>query len=286
MQRPFLMFAVNDHMSDIAVRLSPAFARGVWVDMLCLMQTGEPYGCLRRDQLPTPPTSDPPGMTPQVTPQHDPPGEGSALTPQVTPQVTPRRGKGRLTPQDTPGAGCPPLPKNGSLETLLPYLTNTPPEVVKQALAILERNGVFSRIADGKLAGIIYSRRMRREDEARKKKLEAYQRAQKTLAAKSRNSARREGSALTPQVRGQDTPPTMPPHDAPPGDPPAAPPLRTRTRITGTNTQTPPTPPSQGGTTGKPQPQTPGKKPPHGRGQFDDEAIRRHAELMKGGKRK
>jgi hypothetical protein len=265
MKRPFLMFAVNDHLGDTAVRMSPAFARGVWIDMLCLMQGGEPYGYLRRERVvPAPLRSAPSGLPGRS----DPSG--------VTPQPPRRSDPSGVTPQTSP----PPLPESGSLETLLPFLTLTPPEVVEAALAILETNGVFSRATEKNLAGVIYSRRMRREDEERARKQEAYQKAAKAHSAKSGARNRSEGSGLLGRSEGSG----MPPHPTPVSDPPGMTPLRTRSRSRDKNTQTPPTPPSQGG---PPKPVGPaGKKTARGRGMFDDDAIRRHAELMKGDKRK
>ena len=264
MKRPFLMFAINDHMNDIGVRLSPAFARGVWLDLICLMAAGEPYGYLRWDTY-----------SPETPPHQHPP---QATPPTSTPPSTPPR---RPPPSDedtwTPSTGAPALPSNGSLETLLPYLTNTPAEVVEKALKILERNRVFERVKEGKLAGVIYSRRMKRDEENRQLKSKIAKEAQKKAQAKrgGAGAGARDPQEATPT----STPPTStPPTAPPPGDPP----LRTRTRTT-VSTTTPPTPPSQGGTPGIREPI---KKPARGRGQFDDAAIRRHAELMKGDKRK
>lgn len=267
MKRPFLMFAVNDHLGDTAVRMSPAFARGVWIDMLCLMQGGEPYGYLRRERIvPAPLRSAPSGLLGRS----DPSG--------VTPQVPRRSDPSGVTPQ----AGTPPLPESGSLETLLPFLTLTPPEVVEAALQILETNGVFSRGTEGNVKGVIYSRRMRREDEERARKQEAYQKAAKAHSAKSGARNRSEGSGLPPRSDPSD----VPPHPTPQADPPGMTPLITRTRSRGTNPQTPPTPPSQGGPPKPALPDTTAKKTTRSRGMFDDDAIRRHAALMKGDKKK
>lgn len=261
------MFAVNDHLGDTAVRMSPAFARGVWIDMLCLMQGGEPYGYLRRERIvPAPLTSDPSGLLGRSDPSA------------VTPQPTRRSDPSGLTPQ----GGAPPLPANGSLETLLPFLTLTPPEVVRAALEILETNGVFSRGTDGVLKGIIYSRRMRREDEERARKQEAYQKAAKAHSAKAGGRNRSEGSGLPPRSEGSD----VPPHPTPQSDPPGLPPLRTRSRSRDKNKLTPLTPPSKGGPTktGSDKPAAQGTR--RGRGVFDDEAIRRHAELTRRDRKK
>jgi hypothetical protein len=45
-KRPAFMFYTKDYMGDSALRLCSAAARGLWVDMLCLMHSGNPYGCL------------------------------------------------------------------------------------------------------------------------------------------------------------------------------------------------------------------------------------------------
>ena len=245
MLRPFVMFAVSDHLSDTAVRLCPAFARGVWIDMLCLMHTGEPYGYLRREALPITPAQVPPHKTPSSAP------------PQVPPHKTPSSAPPQVPPQDAPADAPPYLPENGSLEMLLPSLTMTPAPVVSAALEILERRGVFSRVTEGKLAGVIYSRRMRREYEARTRKIEAQQRGLQNKSGKeSGQPAKRGGTSAPPQV----------------------PPLRSRSRSIGTTTN-PPDPPLPGGARQAGRQPTHGGKQARRRGAFDDDAIRRRAEL-------
>jgi hypothetical protein len=263
MLRPFVMFAVSDHLSDTAVRLCPAFARGVWIDMLCLMHTGEPYGYLRRESI----VCAPPRVPPQDAPRSAPP--------RVPPQDAPRSAPPRVPPQDAPADEVPALPANGSLETLLPYLTMTPPSVVAAALEILEARGVFSREKEGKLAGIIYSRRMRREHETRQRKIEAQQRGSHgkpgDKSAAGQSAPKTGGSRVPPQQGRQDAPLPAPPH---------VPPLRSRTRSTDTTTN-PPDPPLPGGASrnaGKP-PNTPKGTTARSRGTFDDDAIRRRMSL-------
>jgi hypothetical protein len=45
-KRPAFQFYPNDWRCDIALQRCSAAARGVWIDMLCLMHDGEPYGHL------------------------------------------------------------------------------------------------------------------------------------------------------------------------------------------------------------------------------------------------
>lgn len=43
---PFLKFFPTDHQADAALRTCSLAARGLWVEMLCLMHDAEPYGHL------------------------------------------------------------------------------------------------------------------------------------------------------------------------------------------------------------------------------------------------
>lgn len=101
-KRPSFQFYPPDWRNDPRVRLCSVAARGLWIDMLCLMHEGEPYGHLTAGGRPM--TID--GLARLV-------GEGQAT--------------------------------------------------VKRLLAELESNGVYS-LTDG---GVIYSRRMVRDEEVR-----------------------------------------------------------------------------------------------------------------------
>lgn len=55
MKRPSFQFYPNDWRSDPALRMCSSGARGLWIDMLCLMHEGTPYGHLthrEKDILP------------------------------------------------------------------------------------------------------------------------------------------------------------------------------------------------------------------------------------------
>lgn len=43
---PWLQFWVSDWRSDMPLRMCSSAARGLWIDMLCLMHHCEPYGTL------------------------------------------------------------------------------------------------------------------------------------------------------------------------------------------------------------------------------------------------
>lgn len=56
MKRPSFQFYPGDWLRDAALRSCSVEARGLWIDMLCLMHDGTPYGYLRvssKDILPT-----------------------------------------------------------------------------------------------------------------------------------------------------------------------------------------------------------------------------------------
>ena len=47
MKRPSFQFYPGDWLNDIALRLCSIGARGLWIDILCLMHQGHPYGYLK-----------------------------------------------------------------------------------------------------------------------------------------------------------------------------------------------------------------------------------------------
>lgn len=47
MKRPSLQWYPNDWLNDLALRQCSALARAVWIDLLCIMHQGDPYGYLR-----------------------------------------------------------------------------------------------------------------------------------------------------------------------------------------------------------------------------------------------
>lgn len=102
MKRPSFQFYPGDWMHDTALRSCSLEARGLWIDMLCLMHQGQPYGHLtvgqKRIELP-----------------------------------------------------------------VLARMVGATDKAVKKSLAELEDAGVFTRTS----AGIIYSRRMVRDEEIR-----------------------------------------------------------------------------------------------------------------------
>jgi len=53
MSQPFMKFFTRDWMSDVNLRLCSIAARGLWIDMLCIMHQSEPRGmlCVSEDEL-------------------------------------------------------------------------------------------------------------------------------------------------------------------------------------------------------------------------------------------
>ena len=47
MKRPSFQFYPGDWLNDAALRMVSIGARGLWIDMLCLMHQGSDYGCLK-----------------------------------------------------------------------------------------------------------------------------------------------------------------------------------------------------------------------------------------------
>jgi hypothetical protein len=45
-KRPSFQFYPSDWRNDAGLRLCSISARGLWMDMMCLMHDGEPYGHL------------------------------------------------------------------------------------------------------------------------------------------------------------------------------------------------------------------------------------------------
>lgn len=46
-KRPSFQFYPGDWLNDAALRLVSVGARGLWIDMLCMMHQGTPYGHLK-----------------------------------------------------------------------------------------------------------------------------------------------------------------------------------------------------------------------------------------------
>ena len=201
MKKPFLMFAVQDQLNDLELRTCHPFARAVWWDLLCIMAGGQPYGHLavtppKRSQSPV---ATPGGIAPGV-----PPG-----TPPGTPQATPH------------GVPCGvsqtvyDIPENGSLEASIHVRLGYSREEFSWAIQHLEERRVFSRNTQG----IIFSRRMVRDDQRH---------ADKVKRAKSAYEKRIRAQAAAPAA-GQPKPPgtttkNATPSGIPPGTPPGTPP--------------------------------------------------------------
>ncbi len=54
-KRPAFQFYPSDWRQDPALRLCSMAARGLWIDLMCLMHEGEPYGYLTANSRPIPP---------------------------------------------------------------------------------------------------------------------------------------------------------------------------------------------------------------------------------------
>ena len=221
MRRPFLMFAIADHRSDTALRLCSAEARGVWIDMLCLMAEGEPYGHLSRP--------DDKKLT-------------KGGTPGANPVSTSRGGTRGANPVSTSRGGARGANPVVSFEPYMAQLTNTPEDVVKRAIRELERYGVFNRVADGPLKGIIYSRRMLRDQERYQERSKAQKARQQAASGRNHRGAPPLGpkQGLTPLAPGVPPPEGLTPLA------PGVPPLITRTRTIDKNNH-PQTPSARGG---------------------------------------
>lgn len=213
MKKPFLQFAVNDHLNDLNLRACHPAARGIWMDMQCLMAQGQPYGHLKleppkmgskeRQQAESPPPDRPPAQAPARpggtphAPPHAPPRAGALATPGGLAQTAYN------------------LVANGNLEPMLDRLLGEPPEMTRWAIAHLEAHGVFSRTAEG----IIYSRRMVRDHERHEN------RVKRALHAYQRRAADRHKSRKTPPPGpppgGPNGTPDAPPLAPPPGGPSA-----------------------------------------------------------------
>ena len=107
MKRPSFQFYPDAWLSDPGLRRCSSSAKGVWIDLMCLMHGGDPYGHLCTG--------------------------GHSFTPAEIARVT-----------------------------------GESPAKVKSALTELERNGVCSRTA----AGVIFSRRMVRDENLRRRRAE------------------------------------------------------------------------------------------------------------------
>jgi len=109
-RRPYMKFYTGDWMSDVALKSCSLAARGLWIDMLCLMSQGEPRGYL--------------GVK----------GGDNLLV---------------------------------NLEDKLVVYVGVNPDELKPLLEELGRLDVFSRTEDG----VIYSRRMVRDEEVHQKRV-------------------------------------------------------------------------------------------------------------------
>lgn len=244
MTKPYMQFYFRDHLSDLGLRQCHPISRGIWIDLLCWMGQGEPYGHLRTDARPVaaPPTSRTgrtasPAALPPATPTTPPPA-GPAAPPHAGPSAPPHG-----TP-DAPPDGIPDgllqtmykAGKDGSLEPCLPSLLGMEKHIVEWAIADLEQHHVFSRTP----SGVIYCRRMVRDqqkhDERVRKALEAYNKRHRGQGNGTQNPPNNRPSP--PPTRPPATPsalPDAPPHGVPSGPayggasggpqtPPAAPP--------------------------------------------------------------
>ena len=57
MKRPSFQFYPGDWQHDNALRICSVGARGLWIEMICIMHQGEPYGYLKVNQAPILPAS-------------------------------------------------------------------------------------------------------------------------------------------------------------------------------------------------------------------------------------
>lgn len=164
----FFPFFPNDHLNDLTLRGCHAAAKGIWIDMVCLMAQGKPFGYLRIE--PGKPVGPPPASaTPMAL------ARGNATAHAIAPGTPLAHARGKAAARDTATAPAPGLlpqidphllPTTGSLEAELHSLIGQPPDLTRWAIDHLESRGVFSR--DDK--GVIYSRRMVRWAKAREER--------------------------------------------------------------------------------------------------------------------
>lgn len=233
----FFSFYPNDHLNDVNLRVCHATAKGVWMDMVCLMAQGKPFGYLRIE----PSTAGDPGpapanVTPYATPTTQPPSRPSGVpsgTPTTRPSARASGVPGGEMKRDVV------VSKSGSLEADLARLISQPEDLVRWAIQHLESNGVFSRDS----SGVIYSRRMvrwfkLREERTLRAKL-AYQKRMKEKGLEAPGRALKSGVA-------PGTPVAIP-NSAAVGTPSGAPDGGANTKAT-TKDKTPPlTPPRSAG---------------------------------------
>ena len=253
MKKPFLMFFVNDHLNDLNLRSCHPVARAAWVDMLCVMAQGEPYGYLRIQSGPAgsagPPPLDIPAAEPPAPAPNGPPDTAPG-GPLGTPLGTPPGGPSApahgtppgLPPGGPNGLDADPydIPPNGSLEGVIHRYIPYTPQVCKWAIEHLGAHGVYSRNRDG----IIFSRRMVRDAEQHKARV---RRSKEALEKKRRTQTNREhAQAQPPPPGGPDGTPPGGPNARPPGGPDARPPGGPPARPGATPTSRPDGPPPGG----------------------------------------
>lgn len=164
----FFPFFPNDHLNDLTLRGCHASAKGIWIDMVCLMAQGKPFGYLRiepgKPVGPPPATATPPALA-----------RANAIASAIASGTAHAQARGKAHARDVATAHAPgllpqvdphTLPATGSLEDELHSLIGQPADLTRWAIDHLESRGVFSRDA----SGVIYSRRMVRWAKAREER--------------------------------------------------------------------------------------------------------------------
>lgn len=139
--KPFIKFFPTDWQADQMLRLCSVAARGLWIEMLCLMHKADRYGHLLIN-------------------------------------------------------GVPPT------DTQLAVLTATPTHSLPDLIGELEAAGVFSRTSKG----VIYSRRLVRDEKKAKTAQENGKKGGNATLCKTKKNRRWDNPPLNPTLKGGDKP--------------------------------------------------------------------------------
>ena len=217
MQRPYIQFYTSDYLNDLNLRRCHPAAQGIWIRVICIMSQGVPFGHLRAEPLHT--AKGKHGTPPPGTPRGTPPPPPTSATP------------GGLL-HDLVN-----VPRNGSLEGALYLILGMPKPLVEWAIQHLEQRDVFSRTSDG----IIFCRRMVRDEQRHRDKVERARKAFEKRARKQQSDRKRTQKNGTTDADGeQGPPPRGTPHGTPQGPPPRGIPPGTPQAKAGTPTTSPP----------------------------------------------
>jgi hypothetical protein len=243
MDKPYSRWFWRDFEQDLKLSACHPFAQAIWMRMLAIMSQGEPYGHLRMEP-----------RTALARVDGGAPGGAGGVPRGIAGGVP--GGVPRGLHDGIPGGVLQDrytLPKSGSLEHLISSRCGVTPEQLAWSIAHLEEHGVFSRDEHG----IIYCRRMVREDQDHTQRVQrarkAYEKRERIRVKEppqdpARKAPPRSGKTVestvktgTPDAPAGGTPPGIPRGGA--GGVPGGPPIP----ITIDTKTTPPPPPSREG---------------------------------------